>query len=616
MAIIYSYPTSTVKGTDRIIASDMTVTGNPTININVNGIADYILALLGFGSGTPGTMPVWVTNQQLGDSYIKQVATPTPLTTHTESAEFVAGKTLTVNSTMIVNGVEDHNNLETHNGIVTFNNQVDFGDLTTLNINNVNMWSKLHLYGELIDSNGLGSPGGLGQILSSTVTGVEWIDGLPSGLEYRGTWDANLNTSVDGPLASGVGTQGYYYIVSEAGATNLDGFNSWQVGDWAIFSSANTWQEIDNSAIFSGAGTPNVMTKWTGPSALGDSQTTDDGTNISMVAAGLLELEGTANGITLTAGGSGIISGSPTTFNSIVNLTSQTTITGAVTDAFVSTGAAGQVLSSTGLGQVQWIDGSAAAGSISGSGTVNKVVRWTPSGTELGDSSISDDLNNVLIQPVVKTTVSSQTIELLPTVAATIGAVGVTTKFEGTSDMQGNLKLAASLVDSLGSSGTSNQVLTSNGANVQWQDLTQLNDGSQELTVSVDPFEMSQLSSVPKVVIPAQGVGTVIEILSVAFKYDYATVVYDFTSDLVVCPAGSIGNTDTYQALFKQSFVNGVGDIYQGNNDGAGIYDGRLLQDNTAMILSTPGIDPTQGDGNMRLNIRYRVLDITTWTIV
>jgi len=125
MAIIYSYPTSTVKGTDRIIASDMTVTGNPTININVNGIADYIIALLGFGSGTPGTMPVWVTSQQLGDS-------PTPLTIHTESAEFVAGKTLTVDSSFIVNGAEVHNNLESHNGQVTFNNQVDFGDLTTI----------------------------------------------------------------------------------------------------------------------------------------------------------------------------------------------------------------------------------------------------------------------------------------------------------------------------------------------------------------------------------------------------------------------------------------------------------------------------------------------------
>jgi len=614
MAIIYSYPTSTVKGTDRIIASDMTVTGNPTININVNGIADYILALLGFGSGTPGTMPVWVTNQELGDSYIKQVATPTPLTTHTESAEFVTGKVLTVDSTMIVNGVEDHNNLETHNGIVTFNNQVDFGDLTALNVNSVNMWSKFRVYGELIDSSGLGSPGGLGQILSSTVTGVEWIDGLPSGLEYRGTWDANLNTSVDGPLASGVGTQGYYYIVSEAGATNLDGFNSWQVGDWAIFSSANTWQEIDNSAIFSGAGTPNVMTKWTGPSALGDSQTTDDGTNISMVAAGLLELEGTANGITLTAGGSGIVTGSPTTFNSIVNLANQTTLTGSLTDAFVSTGAAGQVLSSTGAGQVQWINASAAAGSLQGSGTLNQVAKWTPSGLELGDSSIADDSNTVTMNPAVSVNITSNAN--LTGVSNIYGTAGGSDRFDSVCDFQDDIKLSSALVDSLGLSGTSGQVLSTNGSQTEWTNPLTLTDGSQELTVSVDPFEMSQLSSVPKVVIPAQGVGTVIEILSVAFKYDYATTVYDFTSYLVVCPSGSVGNTDTYQAVFKQAFINGVGDIYQGNEQGQFTFAGKLLQDNTAMVFSTPGIDPTQGDGNMRLNVRYRVLDISTWTVV
>ena len=33
-------------------------------------------------------------------------------------------------------------------------------------------------------------------------------------------------------LASGVGTQGHYYIVSVAGTTNLDGVTDWQVGDW------------------------------------------------------------------------------------------------------------------------------------------------------------------------------------------------------------------------------------------------------------------------------------------------------------------------------------------------------------------------------------------------
>ena len=40
------------------------------------------------------------------------------------------------------------------------------------------------------------------------------------------------------------------------------------------------------------------------------------------------------------------------------------------------------------------------------------------------------------------------------------------------------------------------------------------------------------------------------------------------------------------------------------------------MQPNTAMVLGTPGIDPTQGDGDMRLNIRYRVLDVSTWTVI
>jgi hypothetical protein len=62
-------------------------------------------------------------------------------------------------------------------------------------------------------------------------------------LKYQGTWNASTNTPT---LASGVGVQGYYYVVSVAGTTNLDGINSWAVGDWAIFGTA-TWQKIDNT---------------------------------------------------------------------------------------------------------------------------------------------------------------------------------------------------------------------------------------------------------------------------------------------------------------------------------------------------------------------------------
>jgi hypothetical protein len=66
-----------------------------------------------------------------------------------------------------------------------------------------------------------------------------------AGLNYVGTWNASTNIPL---LTSGVGTQGDYYIVNVGGNTNLDGVNDWSVGDWAIFN-GTTWQKIDNSGI-------------------------------------------------------------------------------------------------------------------------------------------------------------------------------------------------------------------------------------------------------------------------------------------------------------------------------------------------------------------------------
>jgi hypothetical protein len=68
---------------------------------------------------------------------------------------------------------------------------------------------------------------------------------LSSGLTYKGTWNALLNIPF---LTSGVGIAGEYYIVKTSGSTNLDGVSDWSVGDWAIFNGA-TWQKIDNSGI-------------------------------------------------------------------------------------------------------------------------------------------------------------------------------------------------------------------------------------------------------------------------------------------------------------------------------------------------------------------------------
>lgn len=66
---------------------------------------------------------------------------------------------------------------------------------------------------------------------------------IQGSLNYQGTWDASTNTPT---LASGVGTKGYYYAVSVAGSTNLDGITNWNIGDMAVYS-GTAWQKIDNT---------------------------------------------------------------------------------------------------------------------------------------------------------------------------------------------------------------------------------------------------------------------------------------------------------------------------------------------------------------------------------
>jgi hypothetical protein len=66
---------------------------------------------------------------------------------------------------------------------------------------------------------------------------------IQGGVSYQGTWNASTNTPT---LSNGVGTKGYYYVVSVAGNTNLDGITAWNVGDWAIFN-GTVWQKVDNT---------------------------------------------------------------------------------------------------------------------------------------------------------------------------------------------------------------------------------------------------------------------------------------------------------------------------------------------------------------------------------
>jgi hypothetical protein len=116
--------------------------------------------------------------------------------------------------------------------------------------------------------------GGGGAFIRATlINAVNGIAGLDSGGKlplslipasilganiYQGTWNANTNTPA---LASGVGSKGFWYKVSQGGATALDGVSNWNIGDQVVFD-GTAWDKIDGpaEAVLSVAGRIGAVT--------------------------------------------------------------------------------------------------------------------------------------------------------------------------------------------------------------------------------------------------------------------------------------------------------------------------------------------------------------------
>jgi hypothetical protein len=127
--------------------------------------------------------------------------------------------------------------------------------------------------------------------LTETPTTITIAASASGGVNYQGTWNASTNTP---NLTSGVGTNGYYYVVSFAGSTNLDGITDWKVGDWAIYN-GTSWQKVDNtdqvSSVFGRTGAVDAVS--TDYSAVGITNTAIGASNPSTGAFTTLTTTGT-----------------------------------------------------------------------------------------------------------------------------------------------------------------------------------------------------------------------------------------------------------------------------------------------------------------------------------
>ena len=82
-------------------------------------------------------------------------------------------------------------------------------------------------------------------------------DSILGASQYKGTWNAATNTPTI--PAAAPGNTGWYFSVSVAGTTNINGISSWAVGD-QIISNGTVWEKIPNvSAVNSVNGKTGVV---------------------------------------------------------------------------------------------------------------------------------------------------------------------------------------------------------------------------------------------------------------------------------------------------------------------------------------------------------------------
>ena len=183
-------------------------------------------------------------------------------------------------------------------------------------------------------------------------------------LNYQGTWNASTNTPT---LTSSTGTKGYYYVVSVAGTTNLNGITDWQVGDWAVYN-GTAWQKIDNTdAVTSVNG-------YTGTVVLTASDIGGLGTMATQNANSVAITGGAINGTTIGASSQADITGN--TINAFTKFVAQ--------DYYAQSILGGNLRTSGGTSLLNWDGGGSGNISVNGGLTANpsnKNVSLSPTGT-------------------------------------------------------------------------------------------------------------------------------------------------------------------------------------------------------------------------------------------
>jgi len=447
-----------------------------------------------------------------------------------------------------------------------------------------------------------GSLGVLGQVLTSTATGLQWSSVSNTQTLQQTLDNGNSSTLVDMNIDQGT-------INVTSGGLNLDSASNLSVGGVATFSSSvNLGTVLDFGATtsisdYSGSVGTAGQVLTVNSAGTGVEWSSAAGTTPSLQQ--VLNVGNTATNIGINMAGTGAFTTSATntmtlastnTFSGTNTFTADIEVDGTIEDGAGSSGTAGQVLSSTGTG-VQWVDAASATAAtlqsvltanntatedinltgdidltgqlyFQASSTINaggnigtngQVLTSTGGGVTWSDVSVNPDLNDVLTNG----NSSAQSIVLTGSASVTAPTI-----------------IPTNIQDTLGTNGAVGYVLTSTATGIEWQAAS---GGSAVSSVSAGAAGTS--TGTPLTISPTTGAVSVV------------SNAYAGGSNVGHVPAGGAagqyldGASGAWTALPSGGGTMSSFDIRDGAANTATITDGNII----SFLVGTPAFSAGTG---------------------